>query len=361
MIGEKYFRTDAGKPVTGRGIHKFSTIIDNIKATVYDSWGIEVGAADEWFEILRQEKQKHDLRQKVSEWFHSIIYCIQAGGHRVEPIDVDTINSFLAENYHVVIVLTKADLCSEEQENTLRKSILSECKLSNNSIIAVCSEKQIIRGTVHEPFGKEKLKDAILSGYIETIINILPKRCIYLAKEEISKFKERTTEEIDQLKYWDTSEAYVSWLRNKCQKFLDSFNTEIYPKIIDGEIKSALAINRNLASIIQYKGNIISDPPELEWWEKAIAVALGILAGVPIVLWMVVRSLFDDKIDKESADKLKKLLMSLSQTSTGNWMRTNHVYETVLRVYLSPLSIYNENIINPTKSNYIVFQPSSCL
>ena len=89
---------------------------------------------------------------------------------------------------------------------------------------------------------------------------------------------------------------------------MDSFNTEIYPKIIDGEIKSALAINRNLASIIQYKGNIISDPPELEWWEKAIAVALGILAGVPIVLWMVVRSLFDDKIDKESADKLKKAL-----------------------------------------------------
>lgn len=308
LIGEKYFRTDAGKPVTGRGIYKFSTIIDNIKATVYDSWGIEAGAADEWFEILKREKQKHDLHQKVSEWFHSIIYCIQGGGHRVEPVDISIINSFLAENYHVVIVITKADLCSEEQENTLRKSILAECKLSNNSIIAVCSEKQIIRGTVHEAFGKEELKEAILSGYIETIINILPKRCIYLAKEEFSKFKDRTAKEIDQLKYWDTSEAYVSWLRNKCQKFLDSFNTEIYPKIIDGEIKSALAINRNLASIIQYKGNIISDPPELEWWEKAIAVALGILAGVPIVLWMVVRSLFDDKIDKESADKLKKAL-----------------------------------------------------
>ena len=314
LIGEKYFRTDAGKPVTGRGIHKFSTIIDNIKATVYDSWGIEAGAADEWFEILRREKQKHDLHQKVSEWFHSIIYCIQGGGHRVEPIDVDIINSFLAENYHVVIVITKADICSEEQENTLRKSILSECKLSNDSIIAVCSEKQIIRGAVHEPFGREELKDAILSGYIETIINILPKRCIYLAKEEINKFKEQTALEIDQLKYWSTSEEYNRWLRNKCKHFLENFNLEIYPKIIDREIKSALTINKNLAQAIQYEGNVISDPPEDEWWEKTLVAIAAIIAGIPVLIGMVIRSLFNDKIDEDTANKLKNALKSFIET-----------------------------------------------
>ena len=106
LIGEKYFSTGTGKPVTGQGLFKFSKVIDNLKATVYDSWGLEAGATERWFEILNQEKQKHE--------FHAIIYCIGVGDHRLEPIDIDIINSFLDEKYHVVVVLTKADLVADE-------------------------------------------------------------------------------------------------------------------------------------------------------------------------------------------------------------------------------------------------------
>ena len=309
LIGEKHFSADVGKPVTGKGIHKFSTVIDNIKATVYDSWGIEAGATDEWFEILKQEKQKHDLQQKVSEWFHAIIYCIQGGGARVQQIDTDIINSFLDEKYHVVVVITKADQCSEDDEKKLRKTILAGSpKLSNDSIIAVCSEEKTIRGRVHEAFGKNELKEAILSGYIETIINKLPKRCIYLAKEEFDKFKEKTAAEIDQLGYWSTSEEYNSWLRNKCKGFLGNFNLKIYPKIIDKEIKSALDTNKNLAKMIQYEGNVICDPPESAWWEKTLLSIAAVFVGIPAAVVMIIRSIFNNKIDKDTAKGLKEAL-----------------------------------------------------
>ena len=151
LIGEKYFP----KPITEQGFCKFSTVIDNLKATVYDSWGLEAGATERWFEILNQEKQKHE--------FHAIIYCIGVGDHRLEPIDIDIINSFLDEKYHVVVVLTKADLVADEDIEKFYGELLSSCpSLSKSSIIAVCSEQKTIRGIVHEPFGKEKLKEAIL-------------------------------------------------------------------------------------------------------------------------------------------------------------------------------------------------------
>ena len=54
-------------------------------------------------------------------------------------------------------------------------------------------------------------------------------------------------------------------------------------------------------------------------------------------------------------------LKALLKRSVKNCMRMNHVYGTVLRAYLLTPSVYDENIINPAKSNYIVFQPSSCL
>lgn len=307
LIGEKYFEAGTGKPVTGKALYKYKAVIDNIIATVYDSWGLEAGETEKWLEILEAEKQKRDMRQKVSEWFHAIIYCVQAGGHRVEPVDIDIINSFLDEKYHVVVVITKADLVDDEDVEKLSNTLRESCpKLPKKSIVAVCSEEQTIRGFVHEPFGKEELRKAVLSGYIETIANQLPKRCIYLAKEELNKFKEQIAPEIDQLDYWDSSEQHNSWLQGKCNDFLKKFNSETYPKIIDREIKSALTINKNLAEIIKYEGNVISDPPSDEWWTDFIAKTLAVLLLVPGLIIVALKGwLNGNKITKEDADKLK--------------------------------------------------------
>ncbi len=253
LVGHKIFEAGVGKPVTKKGIHPQSAWLDGLKITVYDSWGLESGDHfEDWREMLEKEKQKHDLRQNVSEWFHSIIYCIQASGARIEDVDTEIINSFLDEKYHVVVVLTKADLCSEEDEETLRDTIMESCRnLSREAIVGVCSEEKNVRGTLHEAFGRDELKKEVMTGYIGTIVSQLPKRCVYLACKQLESFCETTREEINsKIFMWPV--ANEAWLKQKCEVFIKDFNETIFPQIIKDEILSCAVISQSLASAIDY-------------------------------------------------------------------------------------------------------------
>jgi len=287
LVNKELFKAGVGKPVTQKGIHPQSVWIDNLKVTVYDSWGLESGDSfEDWHEMLEKEKQKHDLRQNVSEWFHSIVYCIQASGARIEDVDIDIIKSFLDEKYHVVVVLTKADLCSEEDEEILRRTILNACtNLNSKAIVAICSEEKNVRGVVHQKFGRDKLKEEIMTGYIGTIVNQLPKRCVYLGVEELNKFCESTKREISRRSQWDNDN--VGWLKRKCEGFIEEFNNKVFPKIIQDEVLACAAISQSLASAIDYRwpafpsNDIIDDFDE--WYVKTLKV-IGAIIIAPIAI-----------------------------------------------------------------------------
>ena len=287
LVDSKLFQAGVGKPVTQKGIHPQSAWIDNLKVTVYDSWGLESGDSfEDWHEMLENEKQKHDLRQNVSEWFHSIIYCIQASGARIEDVDIDIIKSFLDEKYHVVVVLTKADLCSEEDEEILRETILKACPhLNPKAILGICSEEKEVRGVVHQKFGRDKLKEEIMTGYIGTIVNQLPKRCVYLGVEELNKFCERTKQEISRRSQWDGDNE--GWLKGKCLDFIENFNKEAFPKIIQDEILACAAISQSLASAIDYRCPYFPNDDFLddfdEWYVKTLKI-IGAIIAAPIVI-----------------------------------------------------------------------------
>jgi predicted GTPase len=288
IVDKELFRVGVGKPVTKKGIHPQSAWIDNLKVTVYDSWGLECGDSfNDWQDILKQEKQKHDLRQDVLDWFHAIIYCIQAPGSRIESIDIDILNSFLDEKYHVVVALTKADLCTEEEEAILRKTLLENCiNLSPQAIIGVCSEEKNVRGTVHQKFGRDELKKAILNGYIGTIVNRMPKRCVYLGVEELNIFCSNTRKEISKRSQWDDNEE---WFKEKCEDFVNNFNKKTFPKIIQDEITSCAAVSLSLSSMI--KSTIRSFSPNNynitddfdEWYVKSFKVA-AFVSFLPVVI-----------------------------------------------------------------------------
>ena len=103
------FETGTGRPVTGEGFYEQETEINGQKIRVYDSWGLEPGKLEQWDALIREKLDEHGSDKPMEEWFHTIIYCIQAGSARVQDIDVQMINTFLDKGYRITVLLTKSD------------------------------------------------------------------------------------------------------------------------------------------------------------------------------------------------------------------------------------------------------------
>ena len=123
LVGEKLEETGVGTPKTEKGIFKHAAEIDGKKVNIYDSWGLEVGKDEEWDKIIKNALKEKGIDKDIKDWFHSVTYCIQAGGDRIEPFDIKMIKQFMDEKYNVIVALTKADQINEEKEEKFINSI----------------------------------------------------------------------------------------------------------------------------------------------------------------------------------------------------------------------------------------------
>lgn len=193
ICGEPICEKGVGKPVTGEGIYESIVKFNNQDVRLFDSWGIEAGKVDRWKALITDALKKHGTQRSIQDWFHSIIYCIQAGGGRVEDIDVEIIKQFLDEGYKLTIVLTKADQVSEEDETIMKETIASEiCGGGGDfykkvNIIATCAEEKVTRSGTTKQFGKQEVCDAILMEWKDTIIERLPQHIIARIYDYIDK------------------------------------------------------------------------------------------------------------------------------------------------------------------------------
>ncbi len=126
LVGKEVEETrSASKPVTKRGIFPHEAEIDGKKVIIHDSWGLEVGKDEEWEKIINNALKEKGIDKDIKDWFHSVTYCIQAGGDRIEDFDLKIIKKFLDDKYNVIVALTKADQINEEKEekfiNTIKK------------------------------------------------------------------------------------------------------------------------------------------------------------------------------------------------------------------------------------------------
>ena len=199
LCGTRIAESGAGKPVTGEGIFPYSAVINGQEVRIFDSWGIEARKVDRWMGVIDDTLKEHGVHKKMEDWFHSVIYCIQAGGGRVETIDTEIIRRFLADGYRVTVVFTKADQFDDEgeDEKKMREALLgglgaivSASHKGEINIIPVCAEKKKTRCGETQPFGKEELVKAILDGWKETIIDRLPKHVVARLCEIVEGWKE---------------------------------------------------------------------------------------------------------------------------------------------------------------------------
>ena len=188
------FKTGVGKPVTPAELVEIDAEANGKKIRVFDSWGIEVDKLDKWKIILGEAAKEHGAARAPKDWFHAIVYCIQAGGaaclgisallkakgNKIPPKEVvcirlsDVMSLFisqevqkkLSENKNLRLFAIKAE--STKNGKPMQKVILSFWNLEKNNydspdLASFVSEK--IDDELNEKFGQGRtwtVREAIL-------------------------------------------------------------------------------------------------------------------------------------------------------------------------------------------------------
>lgn len=247
LYGSKSTETGVGKPITKNGFHPIDFEINGLPVRLFDSWGLEVGKEDIWMKELEAELAERSVNESADKWFHSAFYCIQASGARIQDCDIKIINKFIEYDYKISVVLTKADLIDEDEENLLKEELKKQ--FNGISIIAVCNEGKKTRTGVSEPFGKYEIEQQAFSDFFDSLILRLPLRCKSVMKEEINKWvsdsKRKARKDAD----------FIGWNQKTTEKeFQDSAKKlqQQLGELVNSEVKHTFEMYGNFSSRLGY-------------------------------------------------------------------------------------------------------------
>lgn len=319
ICGDQLAKTGTGKPVTGEGLYEYKALINGQEVMIFDSWGIEAGKVDRWRTLIDNALKSHGVQKSMEEWFHSVIYCIQAGGDRVEDIDSEIIKKFLQEGYHLTIVLTKADQIGPDQEAQLKKTILKEIegavkaeKRGLLKVIPTCAEEKKLRYYVSKPFGKEDVQEAILSGWRETIIDRMPKHVVARMYEEIDGWGEdmkgRIDGEEDISGFEEYNEGFYGAISDEAEDFVSWLQKEKLPEVMKESIESCHKANAAFQKIFELKDVDLGPLPKFDpdFWDKAWIVLKGAVRGA-LVIPLIISVIKDKSNDRKMEQKVKMM------------------------------------------------------
>lgn len=230
LFDKKLENTGVGAPVTEKGIFPHEYELDaNTKVNVYDTWGLEADKADEWQDLVRNEIRKHDA-STIKDWFHTIIYCLNANSDRIEEFETDFISMLLNEGNNVTVVLTHCDLGKTKNTITGIKRALNEKGVASDNIIEVSNEaKKLIGGKQTERFGKEAVWIKIKKGLWDKIVEKLPKDLRRQALESIEDVQKECNALVDKtikLRNIHSNKNYEE-LNEKCNELLGNLRESI--------------------------------------------------------------------------------------------------------------------------------------
>lgn len=320
-------KTGTGRPVTGEGIFEYPALINGQEIRIFDSWGIEAGKVDKWKEIIDKSLREHGVQKRMDEWFHSVIYCIQAGGGRIENIDSEIIKKFLVEGYLVTVVLTKADQVSEEMEETMKSVLLDELNEStptsfkgNIHIISTCAEKKKTRIGETKPFGKEELQEAILDGWKRTTIERLPKHVVARLCEKVDEWEKDQRSFIANRMVSGVhshNSDLLNTINKNAQSFCEVLKNKYYNEYLSEAIESCNKANLSLESLfhINFKvpnNTIVNNDGNSKWWPLIVLSPSILVTTIPLLIIEKIQSKSATRIIDER-NKIKEHIQSLSK------------------------------------------------
>lgn len=174
--GKSVFKTGVGDPVTRAYFEKIDIEKPEKKViySLFDTKGLEAGNTDEWKKAIYSEIERRDKSDNIYEWFHTIIFCIDASSKRIQPFEINAIKEISVKG-SVLVLLTKKDLVTPEILDSLRNQIKSEVG-DKVQILSVCNVTTRTRKGTSNASGLEDVLRVSFLGLWEKASKVLPGR-----------------------------------------------------------------------------------------------------------------------------------------------------------------------------------------
>jgi GTP-binding protein EngB required for normal cell division len=311
LVGYDVFETGIGKPVTKMGFHKTYLNIKEMPVSIWDSGGLEVGNSKEWLDTLETELTNRGPMTPVETWFHTVLYCVQVPGSRIESFEIDVINRFLKRNYKVIVVMTKCYV-DEEEINQLIHSIQSSVQ-KPVSFVKINSKIQKLRSGEISKYGIEGLKRVITFTLIQSLTERIPTRCIAFMEKyldnECTKLKSYVEEKIGYDSKNKIAEHICMVFRNLVNDI--NYKDGAFYKIVLRETRYTLQVYQEILGIVERGMNTIEEGKPIN------NVSLDIKVAKIDSFWSIVDRAIDNILDYdisdtvgETVDKVTKVLVS---------------------------------------------------
>ncbi|TXJ10921.1 GTPase [Brachyspira aalborgi] len=340
LVGEEVAKVGDAEPET-EDIYPYSAEIDGKKIIIHDSWGMEVGKEDIWDDIINKKLKEKGIDKDIKDWFHSVTYCIQAGGNRIEDFDAKIITKFIKDKYNVIVALTKAEQMGKEDREKFTEKIKERIKkeiekedakndININDIIVVsvsASPKKLDYMTeAPKPYGLEEYKAAILISWREIFINRIPIHIIEKLKKDIENSKSNAPKEGKDLEKLakEIQKYFINVVKEKVQNHVKD-NFEKYYKITEDILVASKNIdisNLNMygsiddttyifsafdfdSSVLESIGNIV-----LMLLLAPLTIVSGLLDLISLIAFNIKKS---DKINEFINEVSQKIIDKISE------------------------------------------------
>lgn len=241
MFGRELQKVGVGAPVTKMEIKEFTYKYDeHFEMHIYDTWGLEpsVQKAEEWKNTIFKEIERHDAKN-ISDWFNTIIFCLNAKSARVEDFEIDIMEELLREKNHVTIALTHCNSKSDPDGIVLRDSVKDELKkrgidsLDDRSFVFVSNVRKALLGGSVEQFGREEIFISIIRNVWASLKSKVPYQARKKFKSSYARKKEELLKKPDRLK-WIVPfmrKDRIKWLEKEINDNCNSFVNDLVSEI----------------------------------------------------------------------------------------------------------------------------------
>ena len=241
LFGKELQPVGVGAPVTKMQIKEFTYKYDkHFEMHIYDTWGLEPSTqkAELWKKKIFDEIARHD-KESISEWFNTIIFCLNAKSSRIEDFELDIMEQLLREKNHLTIALTHCRSKEDPDGIILRKSIREELEkrgidsLEDRNFVFVSNVKKALLGGSVEQFGKEEIFVSIIRNVWASLKSKVPYQARKRFEESFKLKKAELLKKPDKLKWIVPfmKEIRINRLEQEINKNCDAFIRDLVTEI----------------------------------------------------------------------------------------------------------------------------------
>ena len=297
--------------------------------SLFDTAGIEVGGLQSWYQGLQAELLRRGSQRPVSEWFHTIIYCVDGTGERITDAELNLIEGFIERKHRVIVVITKSGKIAVAKRQLLAERIESKFGHGVKCIFVNSVEEKLPTGPIIESFGLEDLKEELVNGFWESLRIRMPDRCIALLHECINGWRQRQKKTVRRQVGRQSAEKIAEQLEEECDEFTEELVEDTLQEIVVEELKRTVEDYGRFLQSIQIK-------------MKVEQQSLRLFTSLPSFKKLTLGERFsylvsseDEKIQK-NADRLEAVLKKFAKRLKNEIIRKRPLLESWINSLLQP-------------------------